>query len=388
MVQPSSEIRQHAVQTACVLGADVVRLPEVALPLGRLLGEDVAAVGVARLVLAGSGLPEALGRAPMRLDLGHCDVLGVVSSTGPGGADRRHAFHPAWPVCKPLVPKEPGAGPKASRPVPGRTGPAIMPAAGFGRNRCAFADSPRLRGGPGPERGAGRGGAPEKRSAPGGALSILPTPARGGGEGRYAGRARGYFFLGAIIITICRPSRRGRDSITMSSPRSASMRAAISRPSSWWLISRPRKRMLTLILSPSSRKPRILRSLIWWSPSSVTGRNFTSLISSCLDFFLASLARFCCSNLNFPKSMILQTGGSALGWIYTRSRPSPSAICSASSRDSTPTISPSEPITRTRGTRISLLRRFCLSWVLIRGLRKWGYRGRHRAPAVRDGTDF
>src|SRR5690606_24640059 len=84
MVQPSSEIRQHAVQTACVLGADVVRLPEVALPLGRLLGEDVAAVGVARLVLAGSGLPEALGRAPMRLDLGHCDVLGVVSSTGPG----------------------------------------------------------------------------------------------------------------------------------------------------------------------------------------------------------------------------------------------------------------------------------------------------------------
>src|SRR5690606_40465628 len=62
--------------------------------------------------------------------------------------------------------------------------------------------------------------------------------------------------------------------------------------------------------------------------------------------------------------------------------------CSASSRDSTPTISPSEPITRTRGTRISLLRRFCLSWVLIRGLRKWGYRGRHRAPAVRDGTDF
>src|SRR5690606_40104513 len=55
----------------------------------------------------------------------------------------------------------------------------------------------------------------------------------------------------------------GRDSTTMSSPRSASIRCAISRPSSWWLISRPRKRILTLILSPSSRKPRILRSLIW-----------------------------------------------------------------------------------------------------------------------------
>src|SRR5687767_2872831 len=73
MVQPSSEIGKHAIETAAVLGADVVRLPEVALPLGRFLGEDVAAVGVACLVLAGSGLPEALGRAPMRLDLGHCD---------------------------------------------------------------------------------------------------------------------------------------------------------------------------------------------------------------------------------------------------------------------------------------------------------------------------
>src|SRR5690606_9442033 len=104
IVQPSSEIRKHAVQTARVLGTNVVRLPEVALPLGRLLGEDVAAVGVACLVLAGSGLPEALGRAPMRLDLGHCDVLGVVSSTGPGGVrDYGSSFHPAWPVCKPLI---------------------------------------------------------------------------------------------------------------------------------------------------------------------------------------------------------------------------------------------------------------------------------------------
>ncbi len=41
-----------------------------------------------------------------------------------------------------------------------------------------------------------------------------------------------YFFFGAIIITIWRPSRRGRDSITISSPSSVSMRVAISRPSS------------------------------------------------------------------------------------------------------------------------------------------------------------
>src|SRR5690606_19262760 len=64
--------------------------------------------------------------------------------------------------------------------------------------------------------------------------------------------------------------------------------------------------------------------------------------------------------------MILHTGGSACGWISTRSRPSSSAIDSASSRVNTPTISPSLPITRTRGTRISWLRRFCLlSGVLI-----------------------
>jgi hypothetical protein len=40
-------------------------------------------------------------------------------------------------------------------------------------------------------------------------------------------------------------------------------------------------------------------------------------------------------------------------------------MASASSRESTPTISPSLPITRTRGTRISRLRRFCLSGVLM-----------------------
>src|SRR3546814_4448682 len=46
------------------------------------------------------------------------------------------------------------------------------------------------------------------------------------GVGRYHRPLGGdYFFFGAIIMTICRPSRRGRDSITMSSPRSASIRA-------------------------------------------------------------------------------------------------------------------------------------------------------------------
>src|SRR5690606_23854599 len=260
----SSEIRKHAVQTARVLGTNVVRLPEVALPLGRLLGEDVAAVGVACLVLAGSGLPEALGRAPMRLDLGHCDVLGVVSSTGPGGVrDCGSSFHPAWPVCKPLISAGNQGRSKVLRTASpeNRAGHYACRRAGLqsGSPPCCL---PRSRGGPGWAR---RSELPEKRSAPDGAPPppfALPRKRRRGTVG-IAACGSDYFFFGAIIITICRPSRRGRDSMTMSSPRSASIRAAISRPSSWWLISRPRKRMLTLILSPSSRKPRILRSLIW-----------------------------------------------------------------------------------------------------------------------------
>src|SRR5690348_1998484 len=86
----------------------MVRLPQVALPLGRLLGEDVALVGVAALVLAGSRLPEALGRRPIRLDLGHWESLRN-RQTGLGGGSAlrlRHAFRPARPVGKPLIPME------------------------------------------------------------------------------------------------------------------------------------------------------------------------------------------------------------------------------------------------------------------------------------------
>src|SRR6478672_10862027 len=128
MVQPSSEIRQHAVQTARVLGTNMVRLPEVALPLGRLLGEDVALVGVAALVLAGSSLPEALGRRPIGLDLGHWDVL-AKSVTGPGGGVS-HAFHPALAGRKPLIRKGSGDG-SWVLPFPNEPGePRIMPGDG------------------------------------------------------------------------------------------------------------------------------------------------------------------------------------------------------------------------------------------------------------------
>ncbi|ALN84955.1 hypothetical protein LC55x_1666 [Lysobacter capsici] len=95
----SSQIRKHAVQTASVLGTNVVRLPQVALPLGRFLGEDVALIGVAALVLAGSGLPEAFGCRPIGLDLGHCDVLSEVYVTGLGGGTVRGEARPLFPSC-------------------------------------------------------------------------------------------------------------------------------------------------------------------------------------------------------------------------------------------------------------------------------------------------
>ena len=62
----------------------MVRLPEVALPLGRFLREDVAAICVAAFVLAGSGLPEALCSPAIGLDLGHWGSLRN-QHTGRGG---------------------------------------------------------------------------------------------------------------------------------------------------------------------------------------------------------------------------------------------------------------------------------------------------------------
>jgi hypothetical protein len=58
----------------------MVRLTQIALPLGRLLREDVATVGMASLELAGGGLAETLGRRPVGFDLGHCNVLDDVLS--------------------------------------------------------------------------------------------------------------------------------------------------------------------------------------------------------------------------------------------------------------------------------------------------------------------
>src|SRR5690554_7429229 len=63
-----------------------------------------------------------------------------------------------------------------------------------------------------------------------------------------------HFFLGATIMIIWRPSIFGKDSTVPISSRSAAIRSISLRPRSWCAISRPRKRSVTLPLSPPSRK--------------------------------------------------------------------------------------------------------------------------------------
>src|SRR5690606_27279568 len=67
--------------------------------------------------------------------------------------------------------------------------------------------------------------------------------------------------LGASTITICRPSSRGMDSTWTMSSTSARSLSSSRTPSSWCAISRPRKRRVTLTLSPSSMNRTMLRSL-------------------------------------------------------------------------------------------------------------------------------
>src|SRR6516225_1048547 len=85
------------------------------------------------------------------------------------------------------------------------------------------------------------------------------------------------------------------------------------------------------------------------------GRSLISLTSMIFCFLRASFFFFCSLFLYFPKSRILQTGGSALGAISTRSRPASEAIVSASLRPTTPTMLPRSSTRRTRMTAISSL---------------------------------
>jgi len=87
------------------------------------------------------------------------------------------------------------------------------------------------------------------------------------------------------------------------------------------------------------------------------GRILISLTSMIFCFLRASLLRFCSSYLYLPKSMILQTGGSALGETSTRSSPTLVARSSASAVATTPTFSPVSSISRiVRSSMVSFTR--------------------------------
>ena len=91
------------------------------------------------------------------------------------------------------------------------------------------------------------------------------------------------------------------------------------------------------------------------SCSSVFGRTLISLTWMTVCFFLASCSRLLVMYLNFPKSMIRQTGGTAIGATSTRSRSWALARWSASDVFTTPNCSPSGPTSRTSGTWICSL---------------------------------
>src|SRR5450759_5212997 len=77
------------------------------------------------------------------------------------------------------------------------------------------------------------------------------------------------------------------------------------------------------------------------------GRNLISLTWVTFCFFLLSCSFFFFSNVNLPKSMILQTGGSACSAITTTSSPSARAFEMAAGGSTTPSCAPSEPMSRT-----------------------------------------
>src|SRR5260364_391186 len=103
-----------------------------------------------------------------------------------------------------------------------------------------------------------------------------------------------FFFLGANTIVICRLVFLGVCSTCPYSSSSWRKRSRTRMPMSWRAISRPLKRNVICVLLPSSKKRFRLFNLTLKSPSSVPGRNLTSLtrIIFCLSFasraFLAS----------------------------------------------------------------------------------------------------
>ena len=127
--------------------------------------------------------------------------------------------------------------------------------------------------------------------------------------------------LGAITIVMARASIMARVSTFARSSVPETTTVSCSCAFSGWVISRPRKRTVNFTLWPASRKRRAALTLKSRSWSSVFGRSLISLISTTVCLRFASPAFFFSSYLYLPKSRILHTGGSDLGFTSTRSSP-------------------------------------------------------------------
>src|SRR5215510_10924066 len=92
------------------------------------------------------------------------------------------------------------------------------------------------------------------------------------------------------------------------------------------------------------------------------GRILISLTSTTFCFLRASAAFFCAWYLYLPKSRILQTGGTELGAISTRSSPASWAFSSANRVSTVPWLWPVWSISCTSRFRISSLTRGPSFW--------------------------
>src|SRR6266404_7062551 len=160
-----------------------------------------------------------------------------------------------------------------------------------------------------------------------------------------------------------RPSIRGWFSTVATSATASVILLSIFQPSSVCAISRPLKRTVTLALLPSSRKRRTCFSLNSKSCLSVFGPIFTSFTTITVCFLRASFCRRACMYLNFPKSMMRQTGGCASAATSTRSMSRWRARSRACWIGRIPSCSPSALTTRTSLTRMPSLIRMSFDWM-------------------------
>jgi len=112
-------------------------------------------------------------------------------------------------------------------------------------------------------------------------------------------------------------------------------------------ISLPLKISRTFTLLPSSKNFLACFAFVCRSCSPIFVLRRIPFTSTFFCFFFWVRDCFCCSYLNLPQSIILQTGGAAFGDISTRSKPSSSASLRASDKGTTPMGSSSLPIRRT-----------------------------------------